>query len=173
LSNHSLACRNPSGVIRPLILLLEQAFTACGLSFLHVSPSALLSSPLTPEPEANVCPILHSSFSTTVSYLSPLSFFPSSQIGKVRQASPSICPDAASPSTTRADPRSLVFLPRRVHNAAVRSSLIPSSGGPPLFPNLYALIDASPLMLGYRSTQCGKRRKRSVSYHGTPEVASA
>jgi hypothetical protein len=158
-----LACRNPKRAIGPLILLLEQAFTACSRSFLHVSLSLYSVSPA-PGPEANVCLNFrcHSQQSCHVYLL--IRFCSSSQIGKVRQLSPSICPNAASPSTTRANRYPLVLLPWRVHDAALRSPLNPSIGGPPLFPNFYACINADPFIPGYRFIQCGRRRKRSVSF---------
>lgn len=56
------------GVIGPSILPLERAFTAWGLSFLHVS--ALVSVSPTSGPEANVCLVLPLLVSTTVFIIS-------------------------------------------------------------------------------------------------------
>jgi hypothetical protein len=137
--------------------LLGQAFTASCLSVCHVSPSALFSVSPIPGSEANVCLSLQRPCHAYLIFL----FGSSSQIGKVRQASNH--PNTASVSTTCADPCQLVLLPRRVHDVVVRPSLNPSRGGPPLFPNLYARIFADPMILGHRFTQCGRRRKRSVS----------
>ncbi len=142
---------------------LGQAYTAFGLSVRHVSPSALFSPSPTPGPEANVCLIRLSPFSTTVSCLYYLYLGSPSQIGKVRQPSQSIRPNTASLSKTRTDQDLLVLLPRRVHNVVVRSSLNPTRGGSPRFPTFRACIFANPLILGNRFTQCGRRRKRSVS----------
>jgi hypothetical protein len=99
-----------------------------------------------------------------VMLISSFLFGSSSQIGKVRQASLSIHPNTTSlVLTTCADLRLLVLLPRRVHDAVVRSSLNSSRGGSPLFTKFCAHILANPMIFGNRFTQYGRRRKRSVS----------
>lgn len=125
--------RRPAVIPKGHRSLLGQAFTASGLSFHHVSSSALFSASLSPGPEANVCLILprHSQQSRHTDLI--FHFASSSQIGKVRQASKSILPNTASLSTTCADLHLLVLLPRRIHDVVVRSYLNPFRGGLPLF----------------------------------------